>query len=248
MQQPIRVYRMSLPEHECPWGLKTVALLKSHQLTFEDHLLTSREQVDAFKAEHQVKTTPQIFFGDQRVGGYTDLAERLGEKPKMEDTSYLPVIAIFSSTALMALSLTYGGSTSGVTLDFFDVFMAFSLCVLAVLKLMDLPSFTESFLKYDLLTERVPVYAKVYPFIELLVGLGILSGLFGMGVAILALLVGLIGSISVIKAVYIDKMALNCACVGGNSKVPLGAVSLTENVMMVLMGMLMLVRMFPAFA
>lgn len=248
MQQPIRVYRMVLPEHACPWGLKAVALLKSHQLTFEDHLLTSREQVDAFKAEYQVKTTPQIFFGDQRIGGYTDLAERLGETPKTEDTSYWPVIAIFSSTALMALAFAYSGSMSDMALGFFDLFMALSLCVLAILKLMDIQSFSDSFLKYDLLAERVPVYAKVYPLIELLVGLGILSGLFSIGVAILALLVGLVGSISVIKAVYIDKMALNCACVGGNSKVPLGAVSLTENVMMVLMGMLMLVRMFSAFA
>lgn len=51
-----------------------------------------------------------------------------------------------------------------------------------------------------------------------------------------SLLVEISGWISVVKAVYIDKMALNCACVGGNSKAPLGIVSLAENAIMAVMG------------
>ena len=55
-------------------------------------------------------------------------------------------------------------------------------------------------------------------------------------VAPVSLFIGTVGAISVIKAVYIDKRDLTCACVGGNSNVPLGAVSLTENLVMMLMG------------
>ena len=55
-----------------------------------------------------------------------------------------------------------------------------------------------------------------------------------------AFLVASIGTISVFKAVYIDKRELKCACVGGNSNVPLGFVSLTENLMMVGMAVVML--------
>jgi hypothetical protein len=47
----------------------------------------------------------------------------------------------------------------------------------------------------------------------------------------------------VIKAVYIDKRELKCACVGGDSNVPLGFISLTENLMMLGMGFWMLIRM-----
>jgi hypothetical protein len=54
-----------------------------------------------------------------------------------------------------------------------------------------------------------------------------------------ALLIGGIGAISVFKAVYVDKRELKCACVGGSSNVPLGFVSLTENVMMVAMALWM---------
>ena len=57
-------------------------------------------------------------------------------------------------------------------------------------------------------------------------------------------MIGGIGAISVIKAVYIDKRELKCACVGGSSNVPLGFVSLTENLMMLGMGLWMLVRLF----
>jgi hypothetical protein len=52
----------------------------------------------------------------------------------------------------------------------------------------------------------------------------------------LALFIGGVGSVSVIKAVYIDKRELKCACVGGDSNVPLGFLSLTENFMMIAMG------------
>jgi hypothetical protein len=43
--------------------------------------------------------------------------------------------------------------------------------------------------------------------------------------------------------VYVDKRELKCACVGGDSKVPLGFVSLLENVMMVLMAVWMLTHL-----
>ena len=58
----------------------------------------------------------------------------------------------------------------------------------------------------------------------------------------LALFIGTIGAISVFKAVYIDKRELKCACVGGSSNVPLGFVSLTENLMMIAMAVWMIAR------
>lgn len=59
----------------------------------------------------------------------------------------------------------------------------------------------------------------------------------------LALFIGTVGAVSVFKAVYIDKRKLKCACVGGNSNVPLGFVSLTENLIMIAMAIWMPLRM-----
>jgi glutaredoxin len=226
--QNIKLYRMSMPEHECPWGLRAVKLLQDRNLPFEDIKLRSPQAVADFKAKHQVETTPQIFFGSQRVGGYTDLASRFDVAIDRPNVSYIPIVALFSSAGLMTLALSLGMTG----------FMGIALSMLATLKLMDLDSFAQSFEKYDLLTKKFKPYAKIYPFAELAIGLGFLSAMLPIVTGIAATTVGVSGTISVVKAVYIDKMALNCACVGGNSKTPLGAISLSENLMMAIMGMI----------
>ena len=229
--QTVRVYRMSMPEHECPWGLRAVNLLNEKNIEFEDHRLTSRGEVDAFKAEHNVSATPQIFFGDDRIGGYTDLADYFDVEAEKAEYSYTPVIALFSTAALISLAASLG--TAG--------FMGVSLSMLASLKLMDLESFVESFEKYDLITQRVKPFGKAFPFLELLLGLGFLSGVAPIATGIGSLLLGTSGAVSVFKAVYIDKLELNCACVGGNSSAPLGVVSFLENAIMIVMGAMLLV-------
>jgi glutaredoxin len=220
------VYRMSTPEHECPWGLRAVKLLQEQGIEFEDVKLRSRDEVDQFKAKYSVATTPQIFFATERIGGYADLAERLKAQAERAEYSYTPVVAVFSTAGLMALATSLG----------IPGFMGFSLSMLASLKLMDLNGFAESFEKYDLVTKRFKPYGKTYPFAELLIGLGFLSGISPLVTGIGSFVVGVSGAISVFKAVYIDKLALNCACVGGNSKAPLGVVSFAESAIMAVMG------------
>ena len=91
------------------------------------------------------------------------------------------------------------------------------------------------FLNYDLLAQRWVPYAYIYAYAEALAGLLMLAGIMMWLSIPLALFIGTIGAVSVFKAVYIDKRELKCACVGGDSNVPLGFVSLTENLMMIAM-------------
>jgi hypothetical protein len=115
------------------------------------------------------------------------------------------------------------------------------MCVLAIQKLRDLGAFTNQFITYDILARRWVNYGYIYPFAEAFAGIGMITGaLLTPIVAPVALFIGSIGAVSVIKAVYIDKRDLKCACVGGDSNVPLGFISLTENVMMVAMAIWML--------
>jgi hypothetical protein len=85
-------------------------------------------------------------------------------------------------------------------------------------------------------------YAYLYPFGEALAGVLMLAGAMMWLSVPIALFIGGIGAWSVFKAVYIDKRELKCACVGGDSKVPLGFVSLTENLMMVAMAVWMMIK------
>ena len=97
------------------------------------------------------------------------------------------------------------------------------------------------FLNYDLLAQRWVPYAKVYPYAEATGGILMLSGALYWLASPIMLFIGGIGAVSVIKAVYVEKRELKCACVGGNSNVPLGFVSLTENLFMLGMGIWMLI-------
>lgn len=72
------LYRMALPDHVCPYGLKALELLQCNGYDVDDRTMTTREDVDAFKAEHGVATTPQTFIGDRRIGGSDDLERWLG--------------------------------------------------------------------------------------------------------------------------------------------------------------------------
>jgi glutaredoxin 3 len=74
------LYRMILPEHTCPFGVRAKALLEQHGLAVDDRVLTSREAVDAFEAEQQVETTPQIFIGGRRIGGCDALEAYLADQ------------------------------------------------------------------------------------------------------------------------------------------------------------------------
>ncbi|WP_185983979.1 MauE/DoxX family redox-associated membrane protein [Aureimonas mangrovi] len=239
------LYRMVMPQHTCPFGLKAKALLEREGYTVDDHWLKTREETDAFKAENGVRTTPQTFIAGERVGGYDDLRRHFG-KPVADPkaVTYKPVIAIFAMAALMALAASWAAFGTLAPVRAGEWFIAIAMCLLAVQKLRDVESFSNMFLGYDLLAQRWVPYAYVYPFAEAAAGVLMISGAL-MWVSIpLAFVIGTIGAVSVFKAVYVDKRELKCACVGGDSNVPLGFVSLTENLMMVAMAIWMLRYVF----
>jgi glutaredoxin len=235
------LYRMVMPDHVCPYGLKALHLLRSWGFEVEDHRLETREDTDAFKAEHGVATTPQVFIGGRRIGGHDDLRRHFGLKvAEPGATSYRPVAALFAMTALMALAASMAAFGSPFTVQAGIWFIAFSMCVLALLKLQDVARFATMFLNYDLLARRWVPYASLYPFAEGLAGVLMAAGVLTWLAAPIALFIGGIGAVSVFKAVYVDKRSIKCACVGGSSNVPLGFVSMLENVMMVAMAAWML--------
>ena len=234
------LYRMVMPGHTCPYGLKAKHLLERKGYAIDDHPLTTREAVDAFKAEHDVKTTPQTFIDGQRIGGYDDLRRFFGKPVANPDvTSYRPVIALFAITLLMALAASQAAFGSPWTMQAGEWFIGFSMAMLAMLKLQDVEKFSSMFLNYDLLARRWVPYSYLYPFAEGLAGILMIANVAPWLSVPLALIIGTIGAVSVFKAVYIDKRTLKCACVGGSSNVPLGFVSLTENLMMVGMALWM---------
>lgn len=238
------IYRMVMDKHVCPWGVKAKDLLRRSGYEVDDRWLTTREETDAFKAEHGVATTPQIFIGGTRIGGHDDLRKFLGKTVRdPKAVTYKPVIALFGITAAMAAATSQAVFGTPFTIRAAEWFIAFSMAVLALMKLRDVDGFATMFLGYDLLAKRWLPYAYIYPFAEGLAGVLMIAMVLNWLSIPLALFIGTIGAASVFKAVYVDRRELKCACVGGDSNVPLGFISLTENVMMVAMALWMVARM-----
>lgn len=238
------LYRMETPKHVCPYGLKSRHLLRSKGYEVDDHVLESREAVEAFKAEHGVKTTPQTFIGGERIGGYEALEAHLGVAKAKSDTTYAPVIALFSLAALMALAITWSTGEPLLHLMTVERFIAISMVLLGLQKLTNIDAFATMFLNYDLLARRWVPYGRIYPFAEAGAGVLMLAGSLIWIASPVALFIGTIGAVSVFKAVYIQKRELKCACMGGESRVPLGFISLTENLIMIAMAIWMPLRMY----
>jgi len=238
------LYRMVMDKHTCPHGLKSKDLLERQGYQVDDHHLTSRDEVDALKAKYGVEATPQAFIAGERIGGFDDLSVYFGKAKILTDgKTYKPVIALFSVAAMMAFVvawLTTGAGLSGRTVE---LFISISMVLLGLQKLQDVERFATMFLNYDLLAMRWIRYGYIYPFVETGAGILMMAGVFTWLSAPAALFVASIGAVSVFQAVYIDKRELKCACVGGDSKVPLGFVSLTENLMMIGMALWMLSKL-----
>ena len=241
MANTAKLYRMVMDKHVCPYGTKSKFLLERRGFSVEDHHLTTREETDAFKEKHGVATTPQTFIDGERIGGYEALREHFGAVKDTGGKSYRPVLAVFAVGLALAVSLSLAmfGTVGVRTIEWF---VAFSMAMLAMLKLQDVEQFSTMFVGYDLLGQRFVPYAYAYPFLEALAAV-LMAGRLLPWVSIpVAFTIGTIGAASVIYAVYIQKRDIKCACVGGSGDVPLGFISLSENLAMVGMAIWMLAR------
>lgn len=65
--------RMVLHDHTCPYGVRAKAMLEEAGFAIDGQILATREEVDAFKAERGIATTPLIEIDGETIGGSADL-------------------------------------------------------------------------------------------------------------------------------------------------------------------------------
>lgn len=149
---------------------------------------------------------------------------------------YWPLIALILVAAAGATALTLNG-----LVNWMHYFMGLFLCQFAMLKLFHPSSFAEGFQKYDLVAKKFRVYAYVYPFIELILGLAYLSFSAPILTYILTIIVMGVGAVGVIGALR-RGLDIRCACMGTVLDVPLSTVTLTEDIAMIAMACWMLLK------
>ncbi|WP_439129540.1 MauE/DoxX family redox-associated membrane protein [Polaribacter sp.] len=156
------------------------------------------------------------------------------EKSKLQQLKPLLLIIFYISTASILLHFK-NWNWNSFMLDFMGLFYI----VFSFFKMLDLKGFPESFKMYDPLAKKIPVYGKIYPFIETALGLMFLMR-FEIKIALIITLIVLgITTIGVTKSL-LDKKAIRCACLGTALKLPMTEATFIENAIMIIMASLML--------
>jgi len=150
---------------------------------------------------------------------------------------FLPLIAIF--TGIIILSLLWVNVFQGGFMRWMEVFMGLFFVVFGLFKVFNLKGFADAYRMYDVVAMKYPKYGYVYPFIELALGALYLLGAFSLFTNVATLFVMSISAVGVYLKLK-KKEKIMCACLGVVFKVPMTWVTLTEDLLMVLMAGIML--------
>ena len=162
--------------------------------------------------------------------------ETAAAKSKLAQLRPLFLILGYLTTASILMHRT-DGNVPGMMLDFMGLFFV----VFAFFKLLDPRGFAESFRMYDPLAQRLPLYARVYPFLETALGLMFLFRWHVPVALVLTLIVLGITTVGVTRTL-LNKRAIRCACLGTALNLPMTEATFIENALMLVMAVLMLVH------
>lgn len=149
---------------------------------------------------------------------------------------YKPLIIILGLSIAGAGAVSYGSG-----LLFMNLLMGFFLLFLSMLKLFNVRGFAETFGRYDVVAKKIPLYGTFYPFIELFLALLYFSAMFPVATNIVMTIIMLVGSIGVVQIIKTNAN-VQCGCVGNVFNLPVGRVTLAENLTMGAMAAMNLVH------
>ena len=153
-------------------------------------------------------------------------------------TDYWPLGALLVVGVLGAFAITYGGDDSSVA-GFMHAYMGLTLTIFAFLKIVDLEGFKDGFAMYDLLAKRVSAYGYIYPFLELALGLAYLARWSPQVTYIATIALFVFGAAGVVKALQ-EGVDIECPCMGNVLSAPLSTVTLSEDIVMAAMAVMLL--------
>jgi len=149
---------------------------------------------------------------------------------KTEIKSYLPIIYIYFSTFLSVFFLESFFNLS--TREVIQYFLGISVLIFAFFKIYNFKGFVKNFIEYDFISQKIKVYAYLFPFFELFFGLLFLLKIEILYLEFLCLALFSLNTFSIFNALS-KKKQFACACLGGLFELPLSRVSLIENLTMI---------------
>lgn len=169
-----------------------------------------------------------------------NLSASITEDKKSNFQQLKPLFIIFAYITIASVLLHYKNwDWSTFMLDFMGLFYI----VFSFFKILDLKGFPKSFKMYDPLAKAVPFYGKIYPFLELALGVFFLMRIQISLALIFTISILGITTVGVTKAL-LNKKTIQCACLGTVLKLPMTKATFIENTIMIIMAIIMLIKMY----
>lgn len=165
----------------------------------------------------------------------------IAEQTKSWFETYKPILLIFGYITSVSLLIQFNNDSFNL-MQWMNHFMAGFFLVFSFFKMLNLKGFAESYVMYDVLAKRLPVWAYLYAFIELGLGLAFLSNFQPILTNWLTLIVMTISIIGVLQSI-LNKKKIQCACLGAVFNLPMSTVTIIEDALMILMSGAMLLMM-----
>lgn len=162
----------------------------------------------------------------------------VAEQTKSWFETYKPILLIFFYILLVTTLL----QTQNTKFDFMQAmrhFMSGFFLIFSFFKLLNLKSFAESYVMYDVLAKQIPVWAYLYVFIELGLGIAFLINFNPILTNSITVIVMSISIIGVLQSV-LNKEKIQCACLGAVFNLPMSTVTIIEDALMIAMSGIML--------
>ena len=163
------------------------------------------------------------------------------EQAKSWFETYKPILLIFLYISLVTVLVQFKNENFN-WLQAMLTFMSGFFLVFSFFKLLNLKGFAESYVMYDVLAKRIPIWAYFYAFVELALGIAYLINFNPLVTNSITLIVMSISIIGVLQSV-LNKKKIQCACLGAVFNLPMSTVTIIEDALMIAMSALMILKM-----
>ena len=160
---------------------------------------------------------------------------------KSKLSTYKPLLLVIGFVLLVSLLSSF--KTSFHLMNWMTNFMGGFFIAFSFFKFLDLNGFSKTFASYDIIAKKWKGYGKIYPFIELGLGVAYLMGLQLAITNTICILILIASTIGVLKAV-LSKKQIQCACLGTVFNLPMSTVTIIENFTMISMAIISLIFNF----
>ncbi|HEX4877515.1 MAG TPA: MauE/DoxX family redox-associated membrane protein [Chitinophagaceae bacterium] len=208
------------------------------QLVFPQARLTMSSHVSLSTLQNAIAKA-----GDYKITGIGDIPVSAAgaDQGKNWLKIYKPLLLVFAFISMVATLVSFRDGEFHA-MHWMHNFMGGFFIAFSFFKFLDLKGFADSYSSYDLLAKNVYSYGLIYPFIELGLGLAYISYREPLVTSVVTVVVMGFSSMGVIQAVM-NKRKIRCACLGAVFNLPMSTVTIVEDLLMVVMGIVMIVAL-----